>query len=292
MSSDDAAYAATFERLQAAIAAEQHRHGELIPPPLTEEELAQQGTCRSRASMEREDEFPPNPTLQPANPFTLEDAHAYKRAKNLSAESEVDAEAFLQSSNAVNHSFRNYVATLSCRDKLTSIMADSNTKYKVPETLKKTLQDYSHLAVVSPSAYKYRDTGDGTPIAANVMAVLWKLNVADLPPTCETGRVAVAMAVINKGLTDRRCLVKAAVFATLPDPSASDKENRPSRDIATLTRACIANTPAKATAILYQHIAIIASSGKNDDKFWAEVDAALAMRRKACTTPGTEQIAA
>lgn len=42
-------------------------------------------------------------------------------------------------------------------------------------------------------------------------AVLRKLNVADLPLAYETGRVAVATAVINKGLTDRRCLVKAAV---------------------------------------------------------------------------------
>ncbi|KAJ6609284.1 hypothetical protein B0H10DRAFT_1954713 [Mycena sp. CBHHK59/15] len=211
MSSDDAAYAATFERLQAAIAAEQHRRGELIPPPLMEEELVQQGTRWSRVSIEREDEFPPNPTLQPANPFTLKNARAYKCAKNLSAEPKVDTEAFLQSSNTVNHSFWNYITTLSCRNKLTSIIADSNAKYKVPETLKKTLQDYSHLAVVSPSAYKYCDTGDGTPIAANVMAVLRKLNVADLPPTCETGCVAVAMAIINKGLTDQHCLVKAAV---------------------------------------------------------------------------------
>ncbi|KAJ6608353.1 hypothetical protein B0H10DRAFT_1955506 [Mycena sp. CBHHK59/15] len=201
MSSDDAAYAATFKCLPAAIAAEQHRRGELIPPPLMEEELVQQGTRWSRVSIEREDEFPPNPTLQPANPFTLKNARAYKCAKNLSAESKVDTEAFLQSSNTVNHSFWNYITTLSCRNKLTSIIADSNAKYKVPETLKTT----------HPSAYKYCDTGDGTPIAANVMAVLRKLNVADLPLTCETGRVAVAMAIINKGLTDQRCLVKATV---------------------------------------------------------------------------------
>ena len=97
MSGEDTAYTDTLERLQAAIAAEQQRRGELDPAPLTEEELtAQQGTRRSRASMERDDEFPPNPTLQPANPFTLEDARAYKRTKKLSAESEVDAEAFLQ----------------------------------------------------------------------------------------------------------------------------------------------------------------------------------------------------
>ncbi|KAJ6608352.1 hypothetical protein B0H10DRAFT_2226946 [Mycena sp. CBHHK59/15] len=55
--------------------------------------------------------------------------------------------------------------------------------------------------------------------------------------------------------------------------------------------------PAKATAILYQCIAravarAFVGSGKNDNKFWAEVDTALAMHRNACTMPGTEQIAA
>ena len=56
-------------------------------------------------------------------------------------------------------------------------------------------------------------------------------------------------------------LTMSQVFATLTDPSVSvsDKENSVGRDIATLTRACIANTQAKATAMLYQRIALIES---------------------------------
>ncbi|KAJ7292774.1 hypothetical protein C8J57DRAFT_1457161 [Mycena rebaudengoi] len=299
MSAEDLEYTAGLERLHAVLAAEQLRHGELFPPA-EEGPASAQGTHRTHDEMEGEG--PVNASLLPnvSAPYTLEEGRAYKRSRNLSPQADAEAEAFLQSPNPFHQAFQTHVAVLEIRDYMARIAAENTTRYQVPDILEqKTCHDMAHLAIVSPNAFKYRDSSDGNSIAHNILAAMRLLNTADLPPVNETGRVAMVITCINKGLTDWRCHVKSAVWATLPDVSSADKENRGGQDIATLTRACIASTPAKATAILYQRIALIRECAckcvegkKNEKKFWQQVDIELALRRKVGTAPETAQILA
>ncbi|KAJ7292011.1 hypothetical protein C8J57DRAFT_1588997 [Mycena rebaudengoi] len=265
MSAEDLEYTAGLERLHAVLAAEQLRHGELFPPA-EEGPASAQGTRRTHNEMEGEG--PVNASLLPnvSAPYTLEEGRAYKRSRNLSPQADAETEAFLQSPNPFRQAFQTHVAVLEIRDYMARIAAENTTRYQVPDILE---------------------------------AAMRLLNTADLPPANETGRVAMVITCINKGLTDWRCHVKSAVWATLPDVSSADKENRGGRDIVTLTCACIASTPAKATAILYQRIALIRECArkcvegkKNEKKFWQQVDIELALRRKVGTAPETAQILA
>ncbi|KDQ56514.1 hypothetical protein JAAARDRAFT_36008 [Jaapia argillacea MUCL 33604] len=77
--------------------------------------------------------------------------------------------------------------------------------YRIPSTLKKTIQDYSVAYILSPTVSSYR--GADGPSA--VLDAMRELNIAGLPPAKETGRCDVILAAIAKAQTDCRCSVKS-----------------------------------------------------------------------------------
>ncbi|KAJ7483007.1 hypothetical protein B0H11DRAFT_2232371 [Mycena galericulata] len=219
-------------------------------------------------------------------PYTLEEGRALKRTKNLSSQSEADAEAFLKADHPAKHAFQAYLVSLENRDKLTLIWADHNEKYKLSSTLHKTCLDYAHVGLLSPNLKSYRDDG-GSSIAADIIAVMRVLLVSELPPPRETGRCDVVKTLVQKGLTEWRCHMKACIFNALIDEDETLSEEKKEaqivgKDIATLTRSCIGNAPMKATVGLYHRVAFIrtcaqeyktkgTSKPAEDQKFWSKV---------------------
>ncbi|KAI0915349.1 hypothetical protein AcV5_003844 [Taiwanofungus camphoratus] len=174
----------------------------------------------------------------------------------------------------MKHNFLILLNILECRDLLRLIVSDSAKQYKIPDTLKKMVQDYAHATIMSPSIVSYRSP----KLPAIVLSSMRELNVADLSPASETGWCDVIIACIGKGLTDWRCHVKNQIIK-----SVQEKEN--ARDIATLTHACIGSSKAKPTAAVYLRLAFLrhivhattneSVNGKDDDKFWVTVDKVL-----------------
>ncbi|KAJ7940035.1 hypothetical protein B0H13DRAFT_2300100 [Mycena leptocephala] len=148
-----------------------------------------------------------------------------------------------------------------------------NEAVELQACLRKTCQDYAKCAVLSPNARNYRNIEDATTIQSNVLGAMRTLNIADLPPSRETGRCEVVSECIGGALTTKRYQVK----------KVSDQKI----DIATLTRSCIGTSSAKPTVALYHRIAFLPLiSGKaansegvkqdsRDDGFWVWVDKAL-----------------
>ncbi|KAJ7202933.1 hypothetical protein C8J57DRAFT_1485865 [Mycena rebaudengoi] len=243
--------------------------------------------------------------LLPAAPFALEEARAWKRTKHLSAESDADAEKFLLTTHPMQHQFMVYTAVLICRDKLTAMEAEDAQNYKPSDSLKKTLVDYGHMVILSPSAPRYRDTAENvSTLVQEAMAAMRLIPIAELPAACETGRTDACGAIMGKAMTDKRCHLKTSIEKTLPEPPAvtdgekagKDSVKPVARDIASLTRACIAKTPIKPTAEMYQRVAFIrhcavkfAKSGKTDADFWPDVDNRLIKYRKAWADKEAEQ---
>ncbi|KAJ7242290.1 hypothetical protein C8J57DRAFT_1244160 [Mycena rebaudengoi] len=213
MSSADIQVAQDLERLQATIAAEQQRRGELIPPLTPEEEAASQGTRRTHAEMEGDDSnIDPRLTAPLGAPYTLEEGRTYKRSKNLSSQADTDAEAFLLSVHPMRHAYETYVAVLQCLDRLNRLEAENNSKYKVPSTLEG-----------QPTSIGTTETAVPLLITSwNIKAAMRLLNTKDLPAPNETGRVAMVIACINKGLTDWRCHVKSS--ASMSNPIGEGKQ--------------------------------------------------------------------
>ncbi|KAJ6559656.1 hypothetical protein B0H19DRAFT_1145579 [Mycena capillaripes] len=170
------------------------------------------------------------------------------------------------------------------------IKTDQDRKYKLPDTLTETCQDYAHAGLLSPKAKNYRNSKDDPKIARNIVSAMRMLNVEDLPSSLETGRCEVLMKVINRALIAKRYHIKAQIVTSLISTTRVD--------IAALTRACIGNSPTKPTAALYQRIAFIRSiavdhkakmgakslapdgaEAKDDskDRFWVAVDDELAV---------------
>ncbi|KAJ6612615.1 hypothetical protein B0H10DRAFT_1952180 [Mycena sp. CBHHK59/15] len=301
------AQTAEMERLLQVIQAEKERR-ERFPidasgtrsSPSPDGDASTRGTIRTRSDAEGEDnEFPDS--VQPVNssaPYTLEEGRALKRHKNLTPQSEADSDAFLKTAHPMRHAYQVLLVALECRDKLATIERDHNQKYKLSDTLRKTCQDYAHVALLSPKARRYRDANGGPTIARAILASMRAIGVAEIPPPSETGRCDIVIQCLSKSLTDWRCQVKTLVFKSFT-VAATENEKSPSRDIASLTRACIGTSSAKPTAPLYQRIAFIrhcaatsskekAGSGKNEDNFWHEVDEKLALWRK--TSPVEENM--
>ncbi|KAJ6622969.1 hypothetical protein B0H10DRAFT_2213977 [Mycena sp. CBHHK59/15] len=229
-----------------------------------------------------------------SNPYTLEEGRALKRHKNLSAQSDADADVFLKTAHPMRHAYQILLVGLKCRDALKIIAADNSKKYKLSDTLKKTCQDYAHVAVLSPKANRYRDSGRGPTIAATILATMRLIGIMELPPASETSRCDVVLTCISKALTEWRCHIKTQMNKTLQlMPLAADKENgtTPPIDIASLTHNCIGSSSAKATAALYQRMAFIHLCAVElketptpivaDKKFWHIVDEKLALWRQA-----------
>ncbi|KAJ6611048.1 hypothetical protein B0H10DRAFT_2057884 [Mycena sp. CBHHK59/15] len=242
------------------------------------------GTVRSRDDAD-DDEFPGR-LADPTVPYNLEEGRAFKRHKNLSGQSDNDAEIFLKTSNPMRHLYQIHIVGLQCRDMLHIIKADGDKKFKLTDITMKTAQDYAHCAVLSPSAKNYRNIKEQPTIAAVIVGVMRALGISDLPPAMETGRVEVLLKFLSKALTAKRYLIKSQIVSSLKDKV----------DIATLTRACIGTSPAAPTAAVYQRIALLRSialelnktgsstpdggdesKDESKDKFWPEVDSQLAV---------------
>ncbi|KAJ7456617.1 hypothetical protein FB451DRAFT_1511725 [Mycena latifolia] len=260
---------ATLERRQQEIAEVASNASSTRQSP--DGEASSQGLVRTRDEMELQSfddtSFPVQPGFM-TGPYTVEEARAFKRTKNLSAQSDADAEAFM------------------------------NAKYQVSDTLGRTLHDWSYAAILSATITSYRDQEGVPSIATNIMNVMRTCQIAELPPSKETGRCEAVKAIIISGLTQVRCHIKACVFKALkehaPGGSTDDKSVV---DIATLTRSCIGNAPAKPTARLYQRVAFIRlcareckATSTSEAKFWKEVDSKLATYRKVAVTKEALQI--
>ncbi|KAJ7429030.1 hypothetical protein B0H11DRAFT_2267562 [Mycena galericulata] len=279
------------------------------------DEETPRGTIRPHDAMDNGNNSPLQPMPDALAPYTVEEGRAYKRHKNLSASSEADADMFLKTSNPMRHNFQTFVAILQCRDTLQILKSDGNKKYKLPDTVAKTAQDYAQCGLLSPNIKNYRNVKDTPTIASIVASAMRLLSVVDLPPSMETGRCEVLHRCIGKALTDKRCHIKSQVYMTLPDESAKENQKEteteagsgssetetanpkpaPKKakvDIAKLTRNCISTSPVPPTAALYQRIAFIrhiaAENPKlrkstNDDGFWIAVDNELNLWRQSFT---------
>ncbi|KAJ7920516.1 hypothetical protein B0H13DRAFT_2319419 [Mycena leptocephala] len=248
------------------------------------------GTVRSRDDADGE-EFPSR-LADPNAPYTLEEGRAFKRHKNLSGQSDNDAEIFLKArllsstTHPTRHLYQLHIVGLQCRNMLHIIKADEDKKFKLTDITMKTSQDYAHCAVLSPSAKNYRNIKEQPTIAAVIVGVMRALGISDLPPAMETGRVEVLIKYLSKALTAKRYHIKSQIVSSIKDKV----------DIATLTRACIGTSPAAPTVAVYQRIALLRSiaaesnktgsptpEGGDDskdeskDKFWPEVDSQLAV---------------
>ncbi|KAJ6618045.1 hypothetical protein B0H10DRAFT_1947845 [Mycena sp. CBHHK59/15] len=190
-----------------------------------------------------------------SGPYTLEEGWALKRAKNLSAQSEADAEAFLKTIHPMKHAYQAYLVALENRDKLTLIWADHNEK----------VQAIWYIPGCQASSWDQRASSYQAIVQKGLTE--WRCHV-------------------------KTCVFNALIDAKSND---LDKENtKIGKDIATLTQACIGSAPTKATANLYQRIVFIRlcaweskdkSTGKNEDaKFWKAVDTKLALYRKVTPT--------
>ncbi|KAJ3859038.1 hypothetical protein EV359DRAFT_68510 [Lentinula novae-zelandiae] len=161
-----------------------------------------------------------------------------------------------------------YLVVLENRDALRLLTLSQ--EYRIPETLKTTCKDYAWAYVLSPTILLYKSKSG----PANVLAAMRQLNVSNLPPSSETGRVDVVLEVIKKGMTDAHHNVKEKITLSVKNSASLY------RDIAALTQACIGCSKAKPMAALFVRIAFLRwqvaqHPTSNMDKFWDKVDEAL-----------------
>ncbi|KAJ7575232.1 hypothetical protein C8J56DRAFT_1120116 [Mycena floridula] len=207
--------------------------------------------------------------------FSLEDGRALKRQRNLSSESEADAEAFLLTTDPIERLFICLMASLRAGDLAFIIAKDNSLKYELPKTVEDTAVDYAQCLILSPSITGYR-AGD---LAKRVLLTMTQLHVSDIPPSHETGRRNVLTARIGRALTDARCQVKTMIRDSFAEGVK--------QDIAELTRACISGSKQSPTAALYTRIAFLRAVYKETiidfigtteakrkmvEKYWPNVD--------------------
>ncbi|KAJ6612610.1 hypothetical protein B0H10DRAFT_1952175 [Mycena sp. CBHHK59/15] len=136
-------------------------------------------------------------TSHPARPYTTEEARAFKRVKNLSAQSEVDAESFLKATHPGRQVYQSIIVQLESRDKLSQILAYQNAHFEVSDTLRKACGDWAHAAVLSSTARSYRDVAGKISITASIMTVMRAQGIKELPPAKETGETLDACLLVN-----------------------------------------------------------------------------------------------
>ncbi|KAJ3783464.1 hypothetical protein GGU10DRAFT_377646 [Lentinula aff. detonsa] len=223
-----------------------------------------------------------NPAM-PIDPI-LQRLQTIKRQRLLSMASIRDYEEFENANSPQEHMALVMMVVLENRDALRLLTLSQ--EYRVPETLKATCKDYAAVFILSPSILRYK----GKMGPANVLAAMRQLNVSSLPPASETGRCDLILELIKKGMTEAQFNLKEKITASVKDVDS------PSRDIATLTRACIGTSKAKATAGLFIRIAFIRwqhvqTPTHVSDKFWDKVDEALAKYRTEFRTAAEMQFA-
>ncbi|KAE9385091.1 hypothetical protein BT96DRAFT_950089 [Gymnopus androsaceus JB14] len=220
-----------------------------------------------------------DPMLAAASPLNamLDRVRAIKRLCVISPDSVRDFEAFENAQSPPEHLAHVFLVGLENRDAFR--LLTSSVDYRVPETLKTTCKDYAWVYILSPTIMQYK----GKTGPANVLAAMRQLNVNNLPPPSETGRCDVIMEIIKKGMTDARHNIKEKITSSVKNEAAAH------RDIAALTRACIATSKAKPTAALFVRIAFLRWQFNQyptcvTDKFWDKVDETLVKYRTEFNT--------
>ncbi|KAI0349302.1 hypothetical protein OH77DRAFT_1432189 [Trametes cingulata] len=157
----------------------------------------------------------------------------------------------------------------------------------MPETLKRTAQDYGWAFMLSPTVQSYRavDASD------KVLAVMRELGVANVPPAHETARCDAVLACIGKALTDCRHHIKNKVSESMK-PGVQG-----SKDIASLCAAITSRSKVKPTAAMYMRIAAVRYVVRTypecagEDAFWIRFDKQLNQYRELLQTPAKIQAA-
>ncbi|KAE9385750.1 hypothetical protein BT96DRAFT_1088754 [Gymnopus androsaceus JB14] len=211
-----------------------------------------------------------DPVLISATPVNamLDRVRTVKRLRVVSPESIRDFEAFEQAQSPPEHLAHIFLVALENRDALR--LLTSSVDYRIPETLKTTCKDYAWVYVLSPTISQYK----GKLGPANVLAAMCQLNVQNLPLPSETGRCNVIMECIKRGMTDACHNIKEKITLSVKSETAAH------RDIAVLTRVCIATSKAKPTAALLIRIAFLQWQFTQfptcvTDKFWNRADESL-----------------
>ncbi|KAF5340847.1 hypothetical protein D9758_016605 [Tetrapyrgos nigripes] len=236
------------------------------------------GTIRTRSEFEGDEE--------------LENSRG---TKNLSTDSDNEVEAFMkvrQNANPIEGLYRLLVVNLECRDKLDKLIHEKDAKYRVPETLKESVKDYTKLTILSPSLTAYRSSR----LPSNVVQTMRQLGIQDLPKAQETGRCSAVESMVIKAATEARYKLKSEVISSL-----TSKIN-----IATLVNKCIQGSRAKVTLPLYMQIAWLRKTAKEtrinpetpekegklakDDAWWVDIDKKLAEMRTEYPESAMQQL--
>ncbi|KAJ3992049.1 hypothetical protein F5050DRAFT_1811886 [Lentinula boryana] len=197
-----------------------------------------------------------DPALASTSPLNvmLNYVRAIKRLRVISPDSVRDFEAFENAQSSPEHLAHILLVGLGNCDFL--CLLTSSMDYKVPETLKTTCKDYAWVYILSPTIMQYK----GKLGPDNVLAAMRQLNI------------------IKKGMTDARHNIKEKIASSVKNEGAAH------RDIAALTRACIATSKAKPTALLFIQIAFLHWQFNQyptciTDRFWNKVDETLVSYR-------------
>ncbi|SJL11782.1 uncharacterized protein ARMOST_15191 [Armillaria ostoyae] len=183
--------------------------------------------------------------------FTAQQGREMKFQRTLTAKSDVKADQFLQGTQPAEHMFQLFLQMLQMSNIIELIANDLTRKYCLPDTVKKTAQDYVSAAILAPNIQAHKAPG----LVAAVITVMRNLGVQDLPPQHETGWCAMLELVIAKALTDMRCYVKAQIGSSIAD----QKEN--CNDITILTNSSIGTTKAQSTLVLQMWLAFLLTPG-------------------------------
>ncbi|KAJ7504033.1 hypothetical protein B0H11DRAFT_2353041 [Mycena galericulata] len=243
----DAQQLAQLAALNEALALEMANRPDM-PPDATRansNELdASRGAIRLHSEMDDNDGLPTSLADDPTAPYTLEQGRAFKRFKNLSGQSDSDADLFLR----------------------------------------KTCQDYAHAALLSHKSKNYRNSKDNPTIARTIVSTMRALGVADMPPSMETGRCEVLMKVVGKALINKRYHIKNQIFASLTGDSvdiATLTRNCIGTSSAKATAALYQRIAfLRKIAVEHKSVSIPEADAVKDDakdKFWPAVDAQLAV---------------
>ncbi|KAJ3781107.1 hypothetical protein GGU10DRAFT_379884 [Lentinula aff. detonsa] len=257
--------------------------------------MSQRNGVRDRTEFEQDNADPAanggqlvviDPVLASTSPLNvmLNRVRAIKRLRVISPDSVRDFEAFENAQSPPEHLAHILLVGLENRDFLRLLTLSMD--YKVPETLKTTCKDYAWVYILSPTIMQYK--GKSGP--DNVLVAMRQLNVNNLPPSSETGRCDVILEIIKKGMTDARHNIKEKIASSVKNEGAAH------RDIAALTRACIATSKAKPTALLFIRIAFLRWQFNQyptyiTDRFWNKVDETLVSYRTEFKTAAELQAA-
>ncbi|KZP29459.1 hypothetical protein FIBSPDRAFT_815986 [Athelia psychrophila] len=193
----------------------------------------------------------------------------------MSAKSASDFESFMKASDVAEHMMILMATVLEVRDGLEAQKAVD--EWRVPNQLKANIKVYSHAFVLSPLINSYRGKA-----SESLLEAMRELEIAEIPPTKETGQVKILITSISSTLTGQRNVLKTKISDSL-------KPESPTRNIAALANAVIGKSRIKPTLQLYIRLAFIRFHVVNypsieDENFWIRVDQTMEDWRSASLT--------